>query len=85
MTYLTVRWKPPQHKVLHYNVGMLGHNRLTVVIPTFNRLDLLQQSIKFLEDQTIKGFNVVECCYTTLNHQVGGSSPSQPTNILKSA
>lgn len=38
---------------------MLNPNQLTVVIPTFNRLGLLQQSIKSLEDQTIKGFNLL--------------------------
>jgi glycosyltransferase involved in cell wall biosynthesis len=38
---------------------MAAPNQLTVVLPTFNRLDLLQQSIKSLEDQTIKNFNVL--------------------------
>lgn len=38
---------------------MLDPNQLTVVVPTYNRLNLLQNSIKSLEDQTIKGFNVL--------------------------
>lgn len=38
---------------------MANPNQVTVVIPTFNRLVLLQHSIKSLEDQTIKGFNVL--------------------------
>ena len=38
---------------------MAHPNELTVVIPTFNRLVLLQHSLKSLEEQTIKGFNVL--------------------------
>jgi glycosyltransferase involved in cell wall biosynthesis len=38
---------------------MAAPNQLTVVLPTFNRLDLLQHSIRSLEAQTIKNFNVL--------------------------
>lgn len=38
---------------------MASADQLTVIIPTFNRLELLKQSIKSLENQTIKGFQVI--------------------------
>jgi glycosyltransferase involved in cell wall biosynthesis len=38
---------------------MAAPHQLTVVLPTFNRLDLLQHSIRSLEAQTIKNFNVL--------------------------
>ena len=42
-----------------YNLRMTKTNLLTVVIPTYNRLTLLKQSISSLENQTIKGFRVL--------------------------
>jgi glycosyltransferase involved in cell wall biosynthesis len=38
---------------------MAAPHQLTVVLPTFNRLDLLKHSIRSLEAQTIKNFNVL--------------------------
>jgi len=38
---------------------MASADQLTVIIPTFNRLELLKQSIKSLENQTVKGFQVI--------------------------